>query len=388
MIAKYFSPGKLPINLSYFSAKLVPAPTKVALITFALAVFLTVMPSTYAASRTWDGGIGEWSIPTNWSADTVPTSDDSALVFNGGTATISSGITHAASTFTLGRNSGGAGTLSLTGGLLTTQSVYFGANNSTSRGIASVSSGTWVSGSMYVGYAGSGTLSIGGGGLVSASGVTVAEQGGSNGLITISSGTLISSSNLTVGSSAHGSLQITNGGVAISTISSVGISYSMGNSALLSGQGSMWIANNYLNVGQYYDGQPGSNTLTIQDSALVKVGDVEGETINFGTATANFLRLNGGYIALFGDQATWLGVLLTNERIQFWNGTSWATATEEDIAFEYYADDLAGETAAQEATGYSGLGGYTVATSVPEPSTYALIALSCGLVAFARMRRR
>jgi T5SS/PEP-CTERM-associated repeat protein len=134
------------------------------------------------------------------------------------------------------------------------------------------------------------------------------------------------------------------------------------NSALITGAGSRLDVGNVIYVGN----KGSSNTLAIADSALVKL---DGYDIRFdwvAPATNNYLRLQAGYFAWAGSRA---GSIASKEGyIQLWDDAAAEYKTLSDLTPEertalnysvtYYADDASAEVA----TGYSGLGGYTVVT--------------------------
>jgi autotransporter-associated beta strand protein len=75
-------------------------------------VFLT-SPTARGATYTWQAALDDWSIASNWQG-TLPTSSDTALIANGGTATITQPVA-TCGTLSLG-NSSGNGTVQFAGG--------------------------------------------------------------------------------------------------------------------------------------------------------------------------------------------------------------------------------------------------------------------------------
>jgi len=337
-----------------------------------------------ALDRTWDGTTGNWDVDANWSDDTAPTASDYSYINNSGTALLPAGLSGSYNRLFVGTTSSGAGTININGGVLSGSRAYLG-NAAGSTGTVTVTSGTWSGGNtVYVGYSGTGHLLVNGG-RVSILNATIGGDTLGQGSVTVSSGTLSSGGVLWVGQSGKGNLLI-NGGLVSTSGALLGRNPDGQGSIKVTGQGSAWINQDILWVGN----QGSNNTLTIENEALVKVGDAIGETISFSIdgGTNNYLRLDGGYIALFGNQITEINDMIVEGFIQLWDGSAWVTATLADVEITEYTNDAAGEAAALEATGYSGLGGYTVATAqaVPEPTTTVLIAL--GLGAFALCRRR
>ena len=212
--------------------------------------------------------------------------------------------------------------------------------------MAAVRSGTWtISGELTVGY-----------------------HGRDNSL-SIESGGKVSSASLTIG---HGN-DIGTGGMG-STV------YVTGSTSQLSVAGNVFLGKNASGVGV-----SGQNHLTATDGALITI---EGE-ISFGdmgSLTNNFIVLDGGYIALFGDQLTAVGQMITDGTIKI--GSSWIDAEEgTNLLYDYFTTE---ETASEFAGGHENLSGYTIMkahpNAVPEPSTYALLALGAGAVLFFRRR--
>ncbi len=227
-----------------------------------------------------------------------------------------------------------------------------------------------------------GSVTVGGGTLETSTNLTM-DGGGS---LLVDGGHVLggtwNGSFTVVGASGTGSMLV-DGGLVTSAGSTIGFESTGKGTATVTGLGSQWIVSDNLTVGR----QGSDNTLIIANEGLVKVGNSSGETIAFSTmsgANNNSLRLADGYIALFGNQTTYIGELIGDGSIQLWNGSAWVTATAEDVDIAYYATDAEGEAA----TGYSGLGGYTVATggvqAVPEPGTSALLALGLGALLFRR----
>lgn len=339
---------------------------------------------------------GTWSNSSNL---TLGYSGTGSLVVNGGLVTnyvgrmgYSSGSVGSA-TVTSGtwRNSGtlwvgfsGTGSLFVNGGLVTSTSGLI-SDDTESTGSATVTSGTWSNNQLSVGNIGKGSLLVNGGLVTTSSRAEIGAQTGSEGSATVTSGTWSNADALWVGRSGSGSLLVS-GGLVTSASGEIGYSSSgIGNVAVI-GEGAMWINSGDMTVGR----QGSNNTLTIEDGALVKVGEAIGETISFSTlgGTNNFLRLDGGYIALFGDQTNYIDSLITAGRIQLWDGLAWVTATAADVGITYYTNDTGGEAAALADTGYSGLKNYTVATpqAVPEPSTAALLLLGTSALFLRRQR--
>lgn len=183
---------------------------------------------------------------------------------------------------------------------------------------------------------------------------------------------------LEVGQTGGSNSLIIESGASITTGSAL-IGYGSGgnNFVEVRGEDSVWRNEGKFTLGSFSS----NNTLTISDSAIVIVdGDF---VVSEYTSFLNFLRLDGGFFAWEGDRASDMLSLLNNNVIQFWDGTAWASAVGGQATYTFFATDEEGFAA----TGYEGLGGYTVMTSVPEPGTWALLG-GTALVASVVYRRR
>lgn len=307
-----------------------------------------------------------------------------------GVATISSGTW--TNTNNLVIAAAGKGSLTVNGGYLSSNLGFIG-NTASGSGTVTVHGGTWATtGTLSVGNTGTGTLLIDGG-YVSAGSSVIGSATTSVGSATVSGGLWATSGNLTVGrlgSNAHLTIQtggtVSSNSAFIGTGTSANAALGSNNVLMVTGSDSVWMISGSLVVGDYGS----NNTLTIEDNALVKVGDASGETvvISAHTGTGNFLRLDGGYIALFGDQTNYVtNTLLPASVIEVWSGSSWVSATSQTLDYAFYATDQAALTA----TGYNGLGGYTILNSVPEPSIAVLSGLGLfglGAAGLRELRRR
>lgn len=213
--------------------------------------------------------------------------------------------------------------------------------------LAAVRSGTWtISGELTVGYYGrDNSLSIESGGKVSASALTIGHGG----------------DNPAIGA---------------------------GNSVYVSGSTSQLGIGGNVYLGTNASGVDGStqNHLTAAEGALITI---EGGISfgDYGDLTNNFLILDGGYIALFGDQRTAVGLMVTDGTIKIGSGLQPAEIGT-SFLFDYFTTE---ETASEFAGGHEDLSGYTIMkahpNAVPEPSSYALLALGAGAIAWLRRRK-
>jgi len=244
--------------------------------------------------------------------------------------------------------------------------------------------GDWGSGTtVFIGVNGDpGTLAVTDGSSLGVSNLLVGSFGeGSLGTVTVSGGSVTTSGGfgVVVGNGGTSSLLVNNGGSVSSLAATIGWT-TPDSSVTVTGTGSQWVNSGNVRLGNSeFDG----NTLAIADGGLVKVG---GTLDFFRNGSLNFLRLDGGYLALFGDQLSTAGSYITGGEVQTWSGTDWVVNTDlSAFSLAYYATDAAAESF----TGYGGLGGYTI-LAVPEPSTYAmaLAGLACGGFTMWRRRKR
>lgn len=397
----------------------------------ALGLISTLLPAV-AQDTAWTANVpSTWDTAANWSAG-VPSSGTSAYFNNGGTAELAPGVSGTYNTVFVGGSLGGGGTINVIGGNLQ------GGSGSISRlgssagtfGIVNVSSGSWNDqNTIYVGSSGTGALNISGG-LVTTGQTFVGESAGGHGSVTVSGGTWNNTSAIRVGSDTVGTLtlsggRITNGEYVFSSAivgefsggkgtvnvtggtwenssriivgysgtgvvnvsgsgtvqnadSEVGFSSGHGEVNVTGGEAS-WISTGNLTIGMGGNG----NTVTLEDGGLATVG---GNIVFSSVLFGSYIRLDDGYIALFGNQVSAVESLIANGRFQIWNGAAWATSTStSDFAFGYFASDVT----AEEFSGREGLGNYTIiSNAVPEPSTGMLLGLGVLALGFSAGRRR
>lgn len=139
-------------------------------------------PDARALTYTWDGGAGtpNWLDVVNWPSNVVPTSNDSAYIYNG--SVIIAGAGAVATQMRAGGLSGNTGTLTIQSGSTLSDSIGRIAEVSGSTGVVTGlvtvtgSESTWTSsGSFYIGSTGTGTLAIADGGVVSGTGAFIAN---------------------------------------------------------------------------------------------------------------------------------------------------------------------------------------------------------------------
>lgn len=277
----------------------------------------------------------------------------------------------------------GTGTLALTGSsTLQLRSAYVGSTAG-SNGTVTLNGGTLaVANNLYVGNTGTGSLTINGGAVTVGLSVGLGTTASGQGSLILTAGSLvITGGGLTVGSRGQGSLLVTGGTVSSGGGIVGGVTHAI-NNATITGRGTLWTIADNLTVGY----SSTNNSLTLSDGGLVKVGDTNGDTIQFNIGgTGNVLQLGDGYLALYGDQTAYIGTLIAAGDIQLWDGSAWVTNTDTvNYTYTYFATN----EAAQALTGYDDLGGYTVLTPVPEPDAWRLIGLGCLAILFFRQRKK
>lgn len=210
-----------------------------------LAFFVgTLLPTVAFAqdSASWNGGVGFWNNPANWSC--VISGKSQPCVPTGGN--ISTSVTNGIVTLDVN-----ASVLSLT---------------IDSAGTTVVANGfSLATGQIEVGVNGTGTLTINSGGHVTASSVFLALTVGSSGTLNVSDqgSQLTSGSSLVVGSSGSGLMSVTGGGKVNDQFGSISNGFPESSGAVtISGPGSRW--DNVIDVAL---GLFNQSTLTLEDGA-------------------------------------------------------------------------------------------------------------------------
>ncbi len=210
----------------------------------------------------------------------------------------------------------GTGTLTITGGGTVTNSIGRVGLNTGSQGAVTVGGGTgsstWTNSStLHVGNSGTGTLTITGGGTVNNVIGEIGSGNNSQGTVTVGGGTgnstWTNSSELYVGSSGAGTLNITGGGTVTNSFGRVGHNAgSQGAVTVGGGTGSStWNSSNALHVGN-----SGTGTLTITGGGTVTntTGGVLGTlasghgtvTVGGGTGSSTWNNSGGLNVGYFG----------------------------------------------------------------------------------------
>jgi hypothetical protein len=111
---------------------------------------------------------------------------------------------------------------------------------------------------------------------------------------------------------------------------------------------------------------PDDDNVTIDDGALVKVGDADDDTLSlddpYHQDSGRYIRFSEGYLAWYGNRADAIKALADAGRILIRNNVTlmWDKAAYSDLKVAYYSASQ--ETDAKAATGFTGLAGYTVVT--------------------------
>jgi T5SS/PEP-CTERM-associated repeat protein len=294
---------------------------------------------------------------------------------------------------------------------------------------------TVAGGVLGAGYKGVGSLTIAEGVAVFSSHGYLGYSTGSTGAATITGegSTWTNDFELMVGRSGSGSLRVEAGGQVSSAGGYVGDNPNSTGAATITGAGSVWT-----NSSALYVGLSGSGALTITDGGLVSVrGTLRIDHNGGGDSYINLAT--GGMLALWGNAddslAQFLGLVSGTDAIRYWSPSlaSWTPLTAATLGLDYtlqYQDagDLTGYTlltvlapgppgdfdfdgrvdgadflAWQRGSSPMpnspedlatwranvGLGATTpAATAVPEPETFALVALAvAGLVLACRPTR-
>ncbi len=150
----------------------------------AVFVLFAVDSTAMAASYSWNAMSGDWSIASNWSASSVPDSSVTALIANGGTASIGLNGQTCDSLYLGDPNSAKTGAIQMSGGALTPgNNEYvgnYGAGTFNQSGGTNNITNAVFSGSLYLGCnsGGSGVYNLSGSGVLSTVNEYVGYSGG------------------------------------------------------------------------------------------------------------------------------------------------------------------------------------------------------------------
>jgi len=260
----------------------------ISLASYVLALVLA--GSASAAIVEWDGGGAGllWSEPQNWAGDSLPGSDDQALInIPDANCLIDPSVTAMCGTLHVGQNMGPC-YLNMTGGTLTTAGHLRIGYSADSNGVFTMSGGTVSTGTgrLWVGYnAGSnGTLIMTGGQMTVATKLELGKNAGSNGWIYLHGGALNvtggESDDLEIARYGTGTIYMTGGALNVTDKIKIGES---------GGTGHIYLYGGTINSGN--DDLPMSETSIIDITAgtLVLPGDATSainEHIGNGRITA------------------------------------------------------------------------------------------------------
>lgn len=291
--------------------------------------------------------------------------------------------------------------------------TYIGIDNTASsyNSVLITGSGASLSvgGALRVGSQGNNnSLTVEAGGILTPGGAIYAGYGtasafASSNSIVVNNGTIAGSGrSLWLGyqdGAAYNTMTISNGSVvtvgASNSHTTIG-RYGDHNNLTVTGAGSKFVqeAGNFIVTFDGTNSRGDNNTLTIASDALVQiVGTGNGNLSVATTSAGNYVQFKEGFLAWNGNHTSGLNPLT---QVQLWNGSAYVTPTTLTQAVElgwsstFYSADGDGEAAALAATGYAGLGGYTVFTGgvVPEPASLGFLSLVLGEAMLRRTRRR
>lgn len=285
-----------------------------------------------SAVRWVNPGSGSWLDPANWDHGSVPASDDTPYVDNGGTAQVTGGDDAVSNHVIIGTGGGsgavevsgpgstltvlnniylgvyGLGTLDISGGgeVSIGDTAFVGQNYDSAMGGTGLVTVTGLGSvlntvSLAVGFNGKGTIEVSDGGTLSAEWSYVGFLPDGDGKVVVDgAGSSWSTGELTVGREGKGAVEITNGGAVNSTTAVIGHIAGSSGRVLVDGIGSSWTIADMLTIGAQ-----GSGGLTIANGAAVSadavtIGDMgtlvigaapEEEAVAAGTLATDSIEL-------------------------------------------------------------------------------------------------
>lgn len=292
------------------------------LATTALTVAAIAAAPAYAAD--WTAGTGDWHDGANWTGGIAPRWSDFAIINNGGTAQIHSGIADSGMVY-IGQNAGqsgrveidgvgtewrnlgaklvgnsGHGSMAVTNGAKVSSMFGEIAANAGSSGAVTIdgAGSAWTNDyELYVGYSGSATLDITGGGAASSWSASIGVGTAGSGTVTVSGAgsTWANASSLDIGEAGSGTLNIAAGGRVTSATGLVGFGTGGTGNVTVTGADSLWT-----NSGEIRVGSSGSGTLTVADGGRVKTGTLTIARNASSTGTLNIGAASGEAAARAG----------------------------------------------------------------------------------------
>lgn len=285
----------------------------------------------------------------------------------------------------------------------TTSYIGYSASSGYNSVLVSGSTASWSSSNqIHVGFNGSNnSLVISSGATVASVGANIGRHAGADGnsATVDGAGTMWTITNhLYVGNLGSNNSLTISGGARLVTEQRTYIGYGdsesltagQNNTVLVTGAGSVWTNSGEFHLG-YRATRTSGNIVTLADSALLKQESASFQITN----STSYLRIDGGYFAIKGDQTALLTSLITGGKIQISDGAGgWFSATDLSSFSLTYVADLDADTRGLTGGLYSDLGGYTIlslpASSIPEPATAAVLvgALALGFAGLKRRVRR
>ena len=252
-----------------------------------------------AAVVLWDGGGASllWSDPANWESDSLPGSDDQALInIPDANCLIDPSVTAVCGALDVGQNTGPC-YLNMTGGSLTTGGNLRIGYSADSNGVFNMSGGTVSTGTgrLWIGYnSGSlGTLTMTGGQMTVATKLELGKNSGSTGYIYIHGGVLNitggESDDLEIGKYGTGTITMTAGAINVTD------KIKMGESG---GTGYIYLYGGIINSGNEEIAMSDTSIIDITEGTLVLVDEEEKTD---ATPFINELAGNGRITAYGGE---------------------------------------------------------------------------------------
>ncbi len=296
--------------------------------------------SLNAMDYEWNVTSGNWAVPANWAPNLPPgpppTNGDTALIINGGTATVqdTEPATGAIDVIDIGDDSGHSTVNVTSGGNLVSTLSVVGTNFGTGLGNANIigPNAKWTSSNFQVAsaLASPGVLNISNGGVLETTTSTIGGGGQGNVTVTGTNSAYSNSGAVIIGfDGAQGVLQVLSGGTF--TDASAILANDVGSSAIVTvdGVGSM------LDNGTLTIGNQGSATVTIQNSGQAvststtlaslagSVGILNLNSLGLfntgsiaGGAGNSLLTFNGGILQASANNATFVTGLSNPVSIQ------------------------------------------------------------------------
>jgi hypothetical protein len=254
---------------------------------------------TFGANYTWTASSGTWSTAGNWNPSVVPTDLDTAIIANGGTATIASGVTATCSVLNLG--AAASGTVQLLPGGYLANGVLFGGE--------------------YVGNAGNGIVNQTGGTNSTITTLTLGNLGGSSGTYGLSGNSQLSAGTLVVGNAGSGLFNQSGGTTGVSGAVTLG---NGGNGTYNLSGGSLAVAGNF-NVGN-----AGSGTFVQTGGAVSQTGSNNFVAIGVNAGGSGFYNLVSGSLAATYE---YLGYAANTSGSVSQSGGSHTVSNELDVGY-------------------------------------------------------